>query len=66
LFCFLSVELFWGKLVLKHEFLMFSGGRSVKQEYVVSILQFVAISTTLPHLNPPLTMGRKLDEQYFK
>jgi hypothetical protein len=31
----------------------------------VCTLQLVASSTTLPHLNPPLTKGRKVAERHF-
>ncbi len=42
------------------------GGRNVEWNHVGSTLQLVVNSTTLPHLNPPLTKGRRLTERNFE
>ena len=42
------------------------GGRNVEQEQVGFTQKIVAKCTTLPHLHPPLTKGRKLDERHFE
>jgi len=42
------------------------GGRNVDWEQVGSTLELIAMSTTLPHLNPPLTKGRRFAEWIFE